>query len=89
MGWDGIHSLSGFLSRDISLAPPITLPIKADLTLGYSSKTVQSTAQSSVLTANLLHVGLGFHLVKAKVNPSDTEQMELGSKGQSPPWPQN
>jgi len=27
MGWDGIHSLSGFrLSRDISLAPQVTPP---------------------------------------------------------------
>ena len=46
MGWDGIHSLSGLrLSREISLAPQITLHnLSAGLPLGYSSKIVPSTA---------------------------------------------
>ena len=46
MGWDGIHSLSGLrLSREISLAPQITLHnLSAGLPLGYSSKIVPPTA---------------------------------------------
>ena len=37
MGWDGIHSLSGFhLSRDITLAPQVTPPyVKGRPRIGF------------------------------------------------------
>ena len=75
MGWVGFPSLSGLrLSREISLAPPITQHISADLTLGYSSERTPQRhcqEQSSLNSPYPLEQGLWLEAMAMwKVGPS-------------------